>query len=104
MTPFRFDSPPAFLFSGCAPSIEARPDAIAHGLSDVHSQPVSYGMRIQWIGATLPPWIDPEFEAESPTRWHLLAIEDETALHELPLKGVVRSDAVWRIALLPENG
>ncbi|MFG1404376.1 hypothetical protein [Xanthobacter sediminis] len=103
MTVSRFDSSPAFLLLGRARSIEARPDAMTRGLSELHSQPVSYDMRVQWIGAALPPWVDQEPEAGSPTRWHLLVVEDEAALHEAPLKGVVRSDAVWRIALLPEN-
>ncbi|MFG1443488.1 hypothetical protein V5F43_10190 [Xanthobacter agilis] len=103
MTASRFDSPPAFSLFGCARSIEARPDAVTRGLSELHSQPVSYDMRVQWIGAALPPWADPEPEAGNPTRWHLLVVEDETALHEPPVRGLARSDAIWRIALLPEN-
>ncbi|WP_234052758.1 MULTISPECIES: hypothetical protein [unclassified Xanthobacter] len=103
MTPPSLQPAPALPSIGRALSIEAFPDAIARGLSELRRQPVAYDLRLRWIGGALPPWADPEPDTQTPARWSLLVVENGAALRDLPAGALVRADATWRIALLPED-
>lgn len=93
----------ASLFSGSARAIEEWPDSIARGFLELRSKPaLPNGMQVQWLGTSLPAWVQPE-PNDITARWHLLVVDDVDALQSMSAHELYRTTATWRIALLPDD-
>lgn len=95
---------PLSLFNGSARAIEEWPDSIARGFLELWSKPAfPNGMQVQWLGTSLPAWVQPEPNDMATGRWHLLVVEDVEALQSMPAHELFRTTATWSIALLPDD-
>ncbi len=93
----------AFSFRGNGQMIECWPDSITREAAESFPELASCGMQVQWIGAALPSWVQPEADGRAEGIWSLLVVEDVPAFLNMPGDELSRTDEAWCIALIPDN-